>query len=165
MPRTTEEILAHADELAKRFEDYEPKQEDERDPRALAAIRTAVVARAKAERILTKSIEEAKADGWSWASIGTELGTSGEAARQKYGTSPTAPTKKEGVRKAASKGKMPAKTPAKSAGKMPAKEAKKTSAATKKARKAQHQSIEDMLKNSEGRTSKRAPRKASNAKI
>src|SRR5471030_2627102 len=32
MPRTIKDILEHADELAKRFEDYEPSATDERDP-------------------------------------------------------------------------------------------------------------------------------------
>lgn len=86
MPRTTEEILAHADELAKRFEDYEPREEDERDPAVLAQLRAAVVARAEAERLLTQCIAAAKEGGLSWATIGTEVGTSGEAVRQKYGT-------------------------------------------------------------------------------
>lgn len=30
MPRSIQEILDHADELAKRFEDYEPDADDER---------------------------------------------------------------------------------------------------------------------------------------
>lgn len=33
MPRNIREILDHADELARRFEDYEPDAADERDPR------------------------------------------------------------------------------------------------------------------------------------
>ena len=35
MPRSVEDILKHADELAKRFEDYEPRAEDECEPDAL----------------------------------------------------------------------------------------------------------------------------------
>lgn len=35
MPRTVEDILKHADDLAKRFEDYDPSAEDERDPDAV----------------------------------------------------------------------------------------------------------------------------------
>ena len=30
MPRSIQDILDHADELAKRFEDYEPSEDDER---------------------------------------------------------------------------------------------------------------------------------------
>ena len=36
MPRTIKDILDHADELAKSFEDYEPSVTDERDPAVFA---------------------------------------------------------------------------------------------------------------------------------
>jgi len=36
-PRSVQGILDHADEHAKRFEDYEPDADDERDPRVFAA--------------------------------------------------------------------------------------------------------------------------------
>ena len=36
MPRTVDEILQHADELAARFESYEPNQDDELDTGAVA---------------------------------------------------------------------------------------------------------------------------------
>ena len=85
MPRTVEEILKHADELAKRFEDYEPSADDERDPQVFAALRSAVVARSDAERLIREAVEHARASGYSWASIGSIVGTSGEAARQRYG--------------------------------------------------------------------------------
>ena len=39
MPRTIKDILDHADELAKRFEDYEPSATDERDPAVFAELR------------------------------------------------------------------------------------------------------------------------------
>ena len=42
MPRTVEEILANADALAARFEQYEPRPEDELDARSLAALTDAV---------------------------------------------------------------------------------------------------------------------------
>ena len=45
MPRPIQEILDHADDLAKRFEDYEPQAEDERDPASLKQLRDAVLAR------------------------------------------------------------------------------------------------------------------------
>jgi len=85
MPRTVQEILDHADELAHRFEDYEPDPSDRRDPEALAAVRDAVIARSEAERILISVVHAARGKGHSWQSIGTLLGTSGEAARQRYG--------------------------------------------------------------------------------
>lgn len=52
MPRSVEEILQHAEELAARFEDYEPDPGDELDPKAVTALRTAVLERSDAERHL-----------------------------------------------------------------------------------------------------------------
>lgn len=86
MPRTTQEIIDHAAELAKRFEEYEPKAADRRDPKVLAALRTAVLARAEAEKDLAERVSAAKKAGYSWSAIGAEIGTSGEAVRQRYGT-------------------------------------------------------------------------------
>jgi hypothetical protein len=90
MPRPIQQILDHADELAKRFEDYEPKAEDERDPASLERLRKAVLARSDAERSIRDAVTAARADGQSWAAIGSMLGTSGEAARQRYGHPQTA---------------------------------------------------------------------------
>ena len=86
MPRSVKDILDHADELARRFEDYKPAPEDERDPRIFIALRDAVVSRSDAERSVQSAIDEAREHGYSWAFIGRLLGTSGEAARQRYGT-------------------------------------------------------------------------------
>jgi hypothetical protein len=85
MPRSTEEILAQADELAKRFEDYEPGDDSGLDAHALREIRHAFARRAEAEREINEAVAVARAEGQSWAAIGTMLGTSGEAARQRYG--------------------------------------------------------------------------------
>jgi hypothetical protein len=85
MPRTVQDILDHADELARRFEDYEPAAEDERDPKVFAALRDAALSRSGAERSIRLAVEQARASGYSWAFIGSVLGTSGEAARQRYG--------------------------------------------------------------------------------
>jgi len=85
MPRSTEEILAQADELAKRFEEYEPAEGDAVDARSLRDIRQAFLRRAEAEREISEAVTVARAEGHSWAAIGAMLGTSGEAARQRYG--------------------------------------------------------------------------------
>jgi hypothetical protein len=86
MPRTVQDILDHADELARRFEAYEPAAEDERDVHAFESLRDAVMSRSNAERSIRTAVDEARAHGYSWAFIGSLLGTSGEAARQRYGT-------------------------------------------------------------------------------
>ncbi len=85
VPRSVQEILDHADALAARFEEYEPAAGDERDPVAYAALRDAVVSRSDAERAIKEAVEQARGRGYSWAFIGKIIGTSGEAARQRYG--------------------------------------------------------------------------------
>jgi len=44
-----------------------------------------VVSRANAERAIKIAVEHARSHGYSWAFIGKIIGTSGEAARQRYG--------------------------------------------------------------------------------
>lgn len=85
MPRTVQDILDQADELAKRFQDYEPAAHDERDPEVFAELRRAVLSRSDAERAIRDAVHGARRHGYSWAFIGSLVGTSGEAARQRYG--------------------------------------------------------------------------------
>jgi hypothetical protein len=84
MPRSVDEILQHADELAARFENYEPNPADELDPGAVALLRAAIQERSQAERHVIDAIRTARESGMSWSAIGALVGTSGEAARQKY---------------------------------------------------------------------------------
>lgn len=86
MPRTVQDILDHADELARRFEEYEPAAQDERDAQVFVALRDAVVSRSDAERSIKAAVDQAREHGYSWTFIGSLLGTSGEAARQRYGS-------------------------------------------------------------------------------
>lgn len=85
MPRTVEEIAAQAEALAKRFEDFEPVPGSAKDAAALRAVREAFEDYALAQKRLAERVSVAKAMGHSWAAIGAMLGTSGEAARQRYG--------------------------------------------------------------------------------
>lgn len=85
MPRSLKEILESADELAARFEAHEPDDEEIKHAAALRAVREAFRHRAEAEGDLAEAVERARADGHSWAAIGAMVGTSGEAARQRYG--------------------------------------------------------------------------------
>lgn len=85
MPRTINEILAHADELAARFENHEPDIGQVGDAAALRALRAAVLARAEADRTVAAAVADAREAGHSWSTVGAMLGTSGEAARQRYG--------------------------------------------------------------------------------
>ncbi|MGH9103024.1 MAG: hypothetical protein ACRDYD_08610 [Acidimicrobiales bacterium] len=85
MPRSLKEILDHADELAGRFEDHDIDSSDVKDAAALRSVRAAVQGRAEAESRLADAVSVARAEGHSWAAIGAMIGTSGEAARQRYG--------------------------------------------------------------------------------
>lgn len=85
MPRSVQDILDQADELARRFEDYQPAPADERDPKVFADLRRAVLSRTEAERDTRDAVDHARAQGYSWAFIGSMMGTTGEAARQRYG--------------------------------------------------------------------------------
>jgi DNA-binding ferritin-like protein len=84
MPRSVEEILQHADELAERFENVEADPADELDARAATLLREAIQERSRAERHLLEAVRAARQSGMSWSTIGTLVGTTGEAARQKY---------------------------------------------------------------------------------
>ena len=85
MPRSLKDILEHADELADRFERHDPDPAELRDAGALRGLRHAALQRARSESELADAVALARAEGHSWAAIGAMLGTSGEAARQRYG--------------------------------------------------------------------------------
>lgn len=84
MPRSLQEILDHADELARQFEVYEPAEGDER-PVEEYLLRRAAVARARSEQQVLDAVTAARAAGIPWARIGKVLGTSAQAAQQRYG--------------------------------------------------------------------------------
>ena len=74
-----------ADELAKRFEDYEPTESEER-PVEEYLLERAVLERARSERQILDAVVAARAAGIPWVRIGELLGTSAQAAQQRYGT-------------------------------------------------------------------------------
>ena len=84
MPNSIQQILDHADELAKRFEDYEPAPGDER-PVEEYLLERAALARARGERQIVDAVTGARAKGISWQRIGELLGTSPQAAQHRYG--------------------------------------------------------------------------------
>ena len=86
MPRTTKEIIDQADALARRFEDHVPDPSTMKRADPLRQVREAFLTRARAESDLLDAVGAARADGQSWSAIGAMLGTSGEAARQRYGS-------------------------------------------------------------------------------
>lgn len=84
MPRSIQEILDHADKLAMRFEDYEPGEGDQ-VPVEEYLLRRAALARARSEREVVDAVTAARSSGISWNRIGEILGTSAQAAQQRYG--------------------------------------------------------------------------------
>jgi len=67
-----------------RFEQYEPDPAHKLDAEAVAGLRAAVQERSAAEQHLLGAVSAARAAGLSWAVIGRFVGTTGEAARQRY---------------------------------------------------------------------------------
>jgi hypothetical protein len=84
MPRSIQDILDHADEIAERFENYEPEPGDER-PVEEYLLERAALARARSERQIVDAITTARTKGVTWTRIGELLGTSAQAAQQRYG--------------------------------------------------------------------------------
>jgi len=84
MPRSIQEILDHADQMARRFEGYQPTDRDER-PVEEYLLQRAAVARARGERQVLDAVMAARAAGIPWSKIGELLGTSAQAAQQRYG--------------------------------------------------------------------------------
>jgi hypothetical protein len=84
MPRSIQDILDHADELTRRFEGFDPEMAKER-PVEDYLLQRAAVARARSEREIVEAVSAARAKGLSWRRIGEILGTSPQAAQQRYG--------------------------------------------------------------------------------
>jgi hypothetical protein len=85
MPRSVEEILQHADELARSFEEFDPDETDQPTAEALAAIHRAHLSSTQALTDLVNAVAAARELHVPWKMIGPLVGTSGEAARQRYG--------------------------------------------------------------------------------
>jgi len=82
MPRSYEEIVALSEEMARSIEE---DHSEPTIPPAESALRAAALRRSLAESDLGQAVVTARAEGVSWDRIGDAVGTSGEAARQKYG--------------------------------------------------------------------------------
>ncbi|GAA1884856.1 hypothetical protein GCM10009715_33860 [Paeniglutamicibacter psychrophenolicus] len=86
--RSIEEIKARADELADAFENYDPKPGDQDAPvPPVLAVKLAAWRRDTAEQELAEAVLSAREQRMSWREVGEAIGTSGEAARQRYGAS------------------------------------------------------------------------------
>lgn len=85
MPRSIQDIIEHAEELAQQFEDYEPSDADEVLIEEYM-LRRAALARARCEGQTVEAVAAARTRGITWSRIGEILGTSPQAAQQRYGT-------------------------------------------------------------------------------
>ncbi|MES2094472.1 MAG: hypothetical protein V4531_11765 [Actinomycetota bacterium] len=85
MPKSLQQRLDHADALVDVFENYEPRSEDQRDAAPHRALVAAVEQRADADRAIVGAVAALRDAQFSWAYIGAYLGTSGQAAQQRYG--------------------------------------------------------------------------------
>ena len=87
MPKSSQHLIDDLDAMVARFENYEPQREDRRDPQLYRNLEAAVRARSEAEEAIVKAVAAMRADGDTWATIGWILGTTGQAAQQRYGRS------------------------------------------------------------------------------
>jgi hypothetical protein len=95
MPKTLEEIQAHADELSRRFEDWEP-DDSSAVITPLGELYQLAARRAEVESQIADAVRRAHESGSSWRVIGNALGTSASAARQRYGGEPKGPSGSSG---------------------------------------------------------------------
>jgi hypothetical protein len=84
MPRTLQEILEHADELAERFENYQPADGDRMTDAELALSR-AVIDSARSDKAVADEVAAARASGSSWTRIAALLGITAQSARERFG--------------------------------------------------------------------------------
>jgi len=84
-PRSIDDIKARANELADAFESYDPAPGDQDAPLPpVMAVKLAAWRRDTAERELAEAVRAAREQRLSWREVGEAIGTSGEAARQRY---------------------------------------------------------------------------------
>jgi hypothetical protein len=86
MPRSLSELIEHADFYAKQFEDYPTGSEDAIDGEIFKALWAAGQQKSALENSIAELVIKARSEDMSWKLIGQILGTSGEAARQRYGS-------------------------------------------------------------------------------
>ena len=86
--RSIDDITSRADEFADAFANYDPKPGDQDAPLPpTMAVKLAAWRRDTAEKELAEAVRAAREQSLSWREVGEAIGTSGEAARQRYGAS------------------------------------------------------------------------------
>ena len=84
MPHSLDEMMTQADDLANRFDADEPEPGDHDTFAPLTRLRLAALKRNEVEREIAEAVANARRPDTSWKVIGASVGTSGEAARQRY---------------------------------------------------------------------------------
>jgi hypothetical protein len=86
MPRSTSDIIRHAEELADLVESDEVELEraSPEITQAYKNLLAAVIERGKAEEGVSRAVAELREAGGSWNLIGPALGVSRQSAREKY---------------------------------------------------------------------------------
>jgi len=83
--RSLTDFIANADRLADAFENHDPVPDDVDAPLPpLMAVELAAFRRSQAEKELAQAVRAARRAHLSWRQLGEAIGTSGEAARQRY---------------------------------------------------------------------------------
>jgi len=86
MPRSLQDILDSADELADAFEAWDPTPDQERTPTPEMLLRRAAYKRAEAERQIADAVVAARAADVPWRVIGESIGTTAQSAQRRYRT-------------------------------------------------------------------------------
>jgi hypothetical protein len=86
MPRSLNELIKHADFYAKQFEDNPTSADDAIDSATFNALWAAGEQKSTIENSIAELVVKARSENMSWKLIGQVLGTTGEAARQRYGS-------------------------------------------------------------------------------
>jgi hypothetical protein len=97
MPRSMQELIKDADRLADSLEKSKTvgRRVDPAERLELQELTAAVLERARAERSVQLAVQRARKHGRSWAVIGKVLGTSPQAAQQRFrSVAPSTPTAK-----------------------------------------------------------------------
>lgn len=86
MRKPHDDLKDRADEFADVFENYDPMPGDQDAPLPpTMAVKLAAWRRDTAEKELAEAVRAARDQNVSWREVGEAIGTSGEAARQRYG--------------------------------------------------------------------------------
>lgn len=94
MPRSLNDLIKQGDFYAKQFEDFPTRAEDAIDLATFNALWAAGQQKSVLENSIAELVIKARLENMSWKLIGQVLGTTGEAARQRYGTLAKKKTKK-----------------------------------------------------------------------